>query len=105
QAEDGILRRTVTGVQTCALPIFPRRRAGEERPKVRERVAAADVGRRELVRPQVLGERSRLQQMASLHVRKIVAERPVEAVVRRRSEERRVGKEGVSRAWTDPLPR
>src|SRR5437867_10604396 len=28
QAEDGILDRTVTGVQTCALPIFDR--AGEE---------------------------------------------------------------------------
>src|SRR5207248_4946355 len=26
QAEDGIRDRTVTGVQTCALPIFPRER-------------------------------------------------------------------------------
>src|SRR5688572_32099782 len=30
QAEDGIRDLTVTGVQTCALPIFPRPRAGEE---------------------------------------------------------------------------
>src|SRR5207249_7218563 len=28
QAEDGIRDRNVTGVQTCALPIWPRRRRG-----------------------------------------------------------------------------
>src|SRR5437867_12668510 len=31
QAEDGIRDRTVTGVQTCALPILPRRRTERQR--------------------------------------------------------------------------
>src|SRR2546430_8557599 len=32
QAEDGIRDLTVTGVQTCALPIYPRARAGPRPP-------------------------------------------------------------------------
>src|SRR5205823_11983973 len=58
QAEDGIRDKLVTGVQTCALPIFegliPRRLAheaglGERRPRrrrVRGRMAVAAGGRR-----------------------------------------------------------
>src|SRR5256886_10386762 len=41
QAEDGIRDLTVTGVQTCALPIFGRAGALERGPRVRLRVARA----------------------------------------------------------------
>src|SRR6266542_2055841 len=46
QAEDGIRDSTVTGVQTCALPISRRSRSGSHRPS---RVASSvlDVGRAE----------------------------------------------------------
>src|SRR5437867_13225142 len=37
QAEDGIRDRTVTGVQTCALPIWPSGRSGPWRPSRRRR--------------------------------------------------------------------
>src|SRR6266516_7176590 len=50
QAEDGIRDRTVTGVQTCALPICPNRRHSHRRPRAaapawRARTAAG-LGRR-----------------------------------------------------------
>src|SRR5699024_11745476 len=71
QAEDGIRDRNVTGVQTCALPIFGRGlregpRAVRAAPGAR-RAAAGGVGRAE----------------------------------RLRSEERRVGKECRSRWWRE----
>src|SRR5947209_11493673 len=71
QAEDGIRDIGVTGVQTCALPIFLRREEGPARDEERRqgRGAAAD--------PHGLRARGR--------------------VVRTRSEERRVGKECRSR--------
>src|SRR5207248_7240015 len=83
QAEDGIRDRTVTGVQTCALPIFV------------HQLEAIDVGEQdrqgEVVPPravqlllELLGERAAVQ---------TAGERV------RRSEERRVGKECRSR-WS-----
>src|SRR5256885_10889776 len=57
QAEDGIRDYKVTGVQTCALPIWPRRRprggAGELRGAGRRRAAERDLAgrRRRRARP------------------------------------------------------
>src|SRR5579885_3744360 len=49
QAEDGIRDRNVTGVQTCALPISPRRRAAPRR-RHRDRARGAPQPRRARVR-------------------------------------------------------
>src|SRR2546430_11339499 len=79
QAEDGIRDLTVTGVQTCALPIWPA-------PK---RVSAHMVGQ----------AKDSVEDMATALV---VCENGVSIsmdVSWRRSEERRVGKEGRSR-WS-----
>src|SRR6266513_5678040 len=70
QAEDGIRDRNVTGVQTCALPIWARRRARARRAR-----AAASAS----------PPRSR--------------DRPARSRPSPRSEERRVGKECRSR-WS-----
>src|SRR5207248_8858707 len=72
QAEDGIRDRTVTGVQTCALPIF------------------LDLRSADLPEPRLEG---RVVQGLS---------QPSRDVVPDRSEERRVGKECRSRWWPDP---
>src|SRR5437773_11343447 len=82
QAEDGIRDRDVTGVQTCALPIFAA-------PEAADGVARLDDFRDELV-----SERKRpAERHAPVNDRVIqVARRHDE----RRSEERRVGKEGRS---------
>src|SRR5207248_8674116 len=93
QAEDGIRDRTVTGVQTCALPIFP----GDDR--IRRPRAPVSVARRHHVRGRPYPE-SRADGGAGarhpiiLHVREALLPqgRPVD-----RSEERRVGKEWRSR--------
>src|SRR5437867_12479940 len=71
QAEDGIRDRTVTGVQTCALPIYGRHRRGAARRRLR------DFSRRNL--------RPRDQ------------DRGAWRIPGGRSEERRVGKECRSR--------
>src|SRR5256886_13688344 len=89
QAEDGIRDLTVTGVQTCALPIYA---ALAHLVVARPRVDRADAGRRALVR--LLHRRIELRPRAPgfplveiVHLRKD------------RSEERRVGKECRSR-WS-----
>src|SRR2546430_12003326 len=90
QAEDGIRDLTVTGVQTCALPILVARahsRAADTRALL---VPALSVA------PFVLT----LFWLAS--DRPLVQARPVTALVVTRSEERRVGKEGRSRGAPDP---
>src|SRR5699024_12080804 len=76
QAEDGIRDRNVTGVQTCALPISAGTEAGD-----RPQAVAAVHRRRHPGHRDLLGDRRRRQ------------------TGRRRSEERRVGKECISR-WT-----
>src|SRR5436305_14164327 len=77
QAEDGIRDADVTGVQTCALPICADR---VEHPRLH---LAPDAGRPEVVLPGPVDRRHR-------HAR---------GRERRRSEERRVGKECRSR-WS-----
>src|SRR5437868_7924138 len=81
QAEDGIRDRNVTGVQTCALPIWICSRPIMARGPAVER---AIIGRE-----QILGER----QMRG-HALQLAPEAPAHAF---RSEERRVGKECSSR--------
>src|SRR2546430_9326219 len=88
QAEDGIRDLTVTGVQTCALPIYqtlePRRRPPHEwaaRRLSRQRHHARGAGRGALA--------------GHARVRRL----PERSADPRRSEERRVGKECRSR-WS-----
>src|SRR5258708_17006333 len=90
QAEDGIRDDLVTGVQTCALPIFPRRRViphGEHR--------VHHVSRRR-------GEQGRVEVpvavAAPLEIEDVIGEFTARLDVVR-SEERRVGKECRSR-WS-----
>src|SRR5207253_4872685 len=83
QAEDGIRDGHVTGVQTCALPICESRR--EER-EGRNAVQEARTGHR---RNRAPSEARRVEESAR------------RADQASRSEERRVGKEGRTRGWTD----
>src|SRR5689334_25112862 len=77
QAEDGIRDGTVTGVQTCALPIFAGRAS-----------AASTASQSHLNRPGT--SKARLFELRLLG-----------NLGRFRSEERRVGKECRSRWWAD----
>src|SRR5699024_11388574 len=79
QAEDGIRDRNVTGVQTCALPIFFSSKAPSAR--------LLSCLRSPYRRRSSMSRRSRRTEHSSLPI--LRAARP-----RRRSEERRVGKEG-----------
>src|SRR2546430_5315772 len=88
QAEDGIRDLTVTGVQTCALPICLERFDAIRRIRVD---AALDVERVEGV--------DVYSQLDPLGNREDLIQRHVGDVVERRSEERRVGKECRSR-WS-----
>src|SRR2546430_5927393 len=90
QAEDGIGYLTVTGVQTCALPIFPASRpwlTPHRRRKLGERAHVALVS---------CGTRTR-RGAATEHVEGTIIVRERRCTVR--SEERRVGKECRSR-WS-----
>src|SRR5437762_6851272 len=83
QAEDGIRDTSVTGVQTCALPIYPASIYGDQL-ALAERVAVQAV--------QALGLRN------GIAFPQLIAEPDggvavVEVAARIRSEERRVGKE------------
>src|SRR5205085_6257481 len=84
QAEDGIRDLTVTGVQTCALPIF----AGPYRRPPRTNLRAL-VGRRRRYGPAKAARASRMTRGGQ-------ANRGLA-----RSEERRVGKECRSRWWPE----
>src|SRR5260370_18178549 len=90
QAEDGIRDSSVTGVQTCALPIYPVDRVVvdgiEHRVAIDDAVAAAAIGRR---RGGPIADHVILFEV----IKKRAALRFV------RSEERRVGKECRSR-WS-----
>src|SRR2546430_12609457 len=86
QAEDGIRDLTVTGVQTCALPISPRARAIGA--PLHSRGTALAV-----VSDLPLGHRRPIPARPSGHGEQGVRSAP------RRSEERRVGKECRSR-WS-----
>src|SRR2546430_6905617 len=89
QAEDGIRDLTVTGVQTCALPIFavPKRKPRTSRESV-EVLAVSGVGQGIQNNDGIIGVL--LQHMAH----KVAPDE-----TRARSEERRVGKECRSR-WS-----
>src|SRR5688572_33428635 len=82
QAEDGIRDLTVTGVQTCALPISHRSRRG---------LALAPAGDRPCAGAALRNRRP--------HRGRQVAQRSLRGRRRPRSEERRVGKECRSRWW------
>src|SRR2546430_11439443 len=86
QAEDGIRDLTVTGVQTCALPIWSRRASTE-----RERRVFGSIHCR--------GGRFAFASRVSRNI--VASLRPTASTGRlsARSEERRVGKEGRSR-WS-----
>src|SRR2546427_2556742 len=87
QAEDGIRDLTVTGVQTCALPIS----AGTAR------IAGYDIFEQSLEARRSLGY---LPEQVPLYPEMRVEEYlTFSASLRMRSEERRVGKEGRSR-WS-----
>src|SRR5437867_12055687 len=88
QAEDGIRDRTVTGVQTCALPIFL--------------VINDLLGLNEKV-PKFAKQYVDLRQTIATAAEAFVAD--VEAGTfpdEERSEERRVGKEWRARGWPQP---
>src|SRR5687767_15218726 len=102
QAEDGIRDKLVTGVQTCALPIFP--------PDAKRSVPQAPEPAPNLPRRVERNRRQRGEHASAdrvLHpVTKIRLydghESPVPLVpLVERSEERRVGKECRSRRWPD----
>src|SRR5437867_13062745 len=86
QAEDGIRDRTVTGVQTCALPISSEQAILDETPK------------REARRRRSVEEKRRIVEEtleAGASVARVARRHAVNAnQVFYRSEERRVGKEG-----------
>src|SRR5699024_11247674 len=83
QAEDGIRDRNVTGVQTCALPISDAYATGP---------AGAPVAQRALdLREYLEVPRARSSQAGAVVAR----------LVARRSEERRVGKEGRARGYVE----
>src|SRR5207248_4264050 len=81
QAEDGIRDRTVTGVQTCALPISVRVPAAERVGHAAAREALGEALRARGVEPGV----------AAVEIRRVGGDREQER--EHRSEERRVGKE------------
>src|SRR5207249_6724607 len=87
QAEDGIRDRNVTGVQTCALPIYLLASATESLNALRAELAAVEEMKPTVVL--VRAEADRLSQSMA----------QIEARCQLRSEERRVGKECRAR-WS-----
>src|SRR2546430_10111748 len=85
QAEDGIRDLTVTGVQTCALPIFLQLRDGTEVACLDLRHARVRLALHQQEMAEALGRVARLVQDVRVGLE--------------RSEERRVGKECRSR-WS-----
>src|SRR5207248_5393625 len=94
QAEDGIRDRTVTGVQTCALPISDRSTIEGDS---RGRVAAKRRGRRADADPGVSARRAWIPAVAVLAIVYLATMAP--GVTFWRSEERRVGKECRGGRW------
>src|SRR5690606_40673049 len=94
QAEDGIRDFHVTGVQTCALPIFRLIGATTENPSFE--VNAALLSRCQVFTLNALGKQE-LEKMLHLALEKDVDLKKRDI----RSEERRVGREGRTqcRAW------
>src|SRR5439155_7174905 len=102
--EDGIRAGHVTGVQTCALPIYPRRPAALRPASPAASPAAAPQAARPraaAVPPRAAAPLPR-QRQATMADRLGEALLELDAITRRRSEERRVGKECRSGMWTAP---
>src|SRR5688572_30853519 len=94
QAEDGIRDLTVTGVQTCALPISLLQTGAEELEAIGAGMYAAAARR---WRAELLPPEEQPAQRAAADA--WFAQRGVKNPARFRSEERRVGKECRSRWW------
>src|SRR5699024_11551389 len=94
QAEDGIRARNVTGVQTCALPIWPRP-CDREKSEGRIRTARHQREREHPSRPPVLkgAKHGAILRLVTHSFRRGSNHRRAGT----RSEERRVGKEGANR--------
>src|SRR5207248_4091203 len=95
QAEDGIRDRTVTGVQTCALPIYQGRRISFFR---RIRLSKLNTAGRTVL----IHDMKKLRRgcLLSIPACGSMIPRNFCSTWRRRSEERRVGKECRSRGQT-----
>src|SRR5207249_5706086 len=100
QAEDGIRDRNVTGVQTCALPIYWPRRADCYAARM------GDVDRLVSAEPQRETPAAELLPLVYEELRRLAAAKmarePSGDTFQARSEERRVGKE--SRTWSCANP-
>src|SRR5699024_11816495 len=95
QAEDGIRDRNVTGVQTCALPIL----AGPALAEAQEFLGTMEHSARRMARMlDGLLALARIAQ-APLQRQPVALAALVREEQARRSEERRVGKEGRWRGW------
>src|SRR5438094_4193408 len=95
QAEDGIRDRTVTGVQTCALPIWlEARQEGRANPGGQSEVDGSHPAAERFVFLGLVPARSSRRSFASLRIwpESFAQDGPIEPAVTR-SEERRVGKE------------
>src|SRR5690606_39666132 len=95
QAEDGIRDFHVTGVQTCALPIYGDR--GRRSPD--RAIRSAMLGRG--VSPACSSDRSRYLSISLSMVSSSGSLAASAAARSKRSEERRVGKEGRCRRWEE----
>src|SRR5207249_6949617 len=98
-AEDGIRDRNVTGVQTCALPIFIARRvAGQPYHEVDAGFGPGDANT-QLVKV-VYDEKTRAVLAAEAEVSAHPPDEATRRAIRARSEERRVGNGGGCRGGT-----
>src|SRR5205085_9447981 len=101
--EDGIRGLTVTGVQTCALPIY--RQSAEFHVHVRTFGQGLDVGppdrETRLARARVAADPERRADVIHDDVRLGKRPRKIDQIRDLRSEERRVGKGGRSGWWLE----
>src|SRR5207237_5091342 len=93
QAEDGIRDSSVTGVQTCALPISSASLASDSQRTSATLCKARFNLRRSMANSMVFA-------MNTVQVASEASARPIITALTRRSEERRVGK-GVKSRWTE----
>src|SRR5207249_8043577 len=94
QAEDGIRDRNVTGVQTCALPILPRRRSIFQ-------IRSCRFSPRPAATPAVATAKPVAKTDSSFPCSVLNPPKTTNISLKRRSEERRVGKECRAGWWSD----
>src|SRR5206468_8862033 len=92
QAEDGIRDLIVTGVQTCALPIY---RTGLDTLSFNSSMAPANVAQywQDMIQPLASGDQYRIRRCTPGNAVNFTSDPVVAAYDLFRSEERRVGKE------------